>query len=114
MMKKLRNHSHITGKFRGAAHWSWNINLQLTKTVPIINHNLRGYDSHFIFCELKNLDVKIDVIPNRLEKYMAFILNKNLVFMDSMQFMTSTLEKLVRNLGDDDFEYLIFLVILTL
>ena len=45
---------------------------------------------------------------------MAFILNKNLVFMDSMQFMTSTLEKLVRNLGDDDFEYLIFLVILTL
>ena len=45
---------------------------------------------------------------------MAFILNKNLVFMDSMQFMNSTHEKLVRNLGDDDFEYLIFLVILTL
>ena len=35
-------------------------------------HNLRGYDSHLIFDELKNFDVKIDVIPNRLEKYMAF------------------------------------------
>ena len=46
--------------------------LQLTKKVPVIFHNLRGYDSHLIFYELKNFDVKIDVIPNRLEKYMAF------------------------------------------
>ena len=60
----------------------------------------------FIFYELKNFDVKIDVIPNRLEKYMAFILNKNLVFIDSMQFMNSNLEKLVKNLSDDDFKYL--------
>ena len=58
------------------------------------------------FYELKNFDVKIDVIPNRLEKYMAFILNKNLVFIDSMQFMNSNLEKLVKNLSDDDFKYL--------
>ena len=51
-------------------------------------------------------DVKIDVIPNRLEKYMAFILNKNLVFIDSMQFMNSSLKKLVTNLSDNDFKYL--------
>ena len=50
--------------------------------------------------------MKIDVVPNRLEKYMAFILNKDLVFIDSMQFMNSILEKLVKNLSDDDFEYL--------
>ena len=50
--------------------------------------------------------MKIDVIPNRLEKYMAFILNKNLVFIDSMQFMNSSLEKLVKNLTSDDFKYL--------
>ena len=50
--------------------------------------------------------MKIDVVPNRLEKYMAFILNKNLVFIDSMQFMNSILEKLVKNLSDDNFEYL--------
>ena len=70
--EKVRDHCHITGKFRGAAHWSCNINLQLTKKVPVIFHNLRGYDSHLIFCELNKFDVKIDVIPNRLEKYMAF------------------------------------------
>ena len=104
--KKVRDHYHITGKFRGAAHWSCNINLQLTKNVPVIFHNLRGYDSHLIFDELKNFDVKIDIIPNRLEKYMAFFLNKNLVFIDSMQFMNSSLEKLVKKLADNDFKYL--------
>ena len=39
-------------------------------------------------------------MPNRLEKYMAFILNKNLVFIDSVQFMNSSLEKLVNYLPD--------------
>ena len=82
----------MTAKFRGAAHWSWNINLQLTKKVPIIFHNLRGYDTHLVFENLKKFDVKIDVIPNGLKKYMAFILNKNLDFIDSMQIMNSSLE----------------------
>ena len=82
----------MTGKFRGAAHWSWNINLQLTKKVPIIFHNLRGYDTHLVFDDLKKFDVKIDVITNGLKKYMAFILNKNLDFIDSMQIMNSSLE----------------------
>ena len=94
--EKVRDHCHITEKFRGAAHWSYNINLQLTKKVPIIFHNLRGYDRHLICDELKNFDVEIDVIPNGLKKYMAFILNKNLVFIDNMQFMNSSLEKLVK------------------
>ena len=62
----------MTGKFRGAAHWSCNINLQLTKKVPVIFHSLKGYDSHLIFDELNKFDVKIDVIPNRLEKCMTF------------------------------------------
>ena len=70
--EKLIDHSHVTGIFRGAAHWSCNINLQLTKKVPIIFHNLRGYDSHLIFCELNKSDIKVSVIPNGLEKYMAF------------------------------------------
>ena len=70
--EKVRNHCHVTGKFRGATHGSCNINLQLTKKVPVIFHNLRGYDSHLIFNELDKFDVKIGVIPNGLEKYMAF------------------------------------------
>ena len=70
--EKVIDHCHVTGKFRGAAHRSCNINFQLTKKVPVIFHNLRGYDSHLIFCELDKFDVKISVIPNGLEKYMAF------------------------------------------
>ena len=104
--EKVRDHCHVTGRFRGAARWNCNINLQLTKKVPVMFHNLRGYDSHLIFDELNKFDVKIDVIPNRLEKYMAFFLNKNLVFIDSMQFMNSSLDKLVKNLSDNDFKYL--------
>ena len=81
---KVRDHCHVTGKFRGVAHWECNINLQSTKKIPVIFHNLRGYNSHLVFSELDKFDVNISVIPNGLEKYMAFILNKNLEFIDSM------------------------------
>ena len=64
--ENVRNHCHITGKFRGAAHWNCNINLQLTKNVTVIFHNLRFYDSHLIFNELEKNDVKIDVLPSGL------------------------------------------------
>ena len=70
--EKVRNHCHITGKFRGAAHWNCNINFQLTKKVPVIFHNLGGYDSRLIFSELDNFDVKISVIPNVLENTWHF------------------------------------------
>ena len=63
--------------------------------------NLRGCDRHLIFCKLKNFDVKIDAIPDRLKKYMAIFLNENLIFIDSMQFINSNLEKLVKNLSDN-------------
>ena len=70
--EKVRDHFHVTGKFRSAAHWDCNIIFQLTEKVHVILHNFRGYDSHLIFNELDKFDVKIDVIPNGLEKYMAF------------------------------------------
>ena len=98
--EKLRDHCHVTGKFRCAAHQDCNINFQLTKKVPVISHNLRGDESHLIFNEFDKFDVKISVIPNGLEKYIAFFLNKNLVFIDSMQIMNSSLDKLVKNLSD--------------
>ena len=55
--------------------------------------------------EISKFDVKVSVIPNGLEKYMAFTINKNLVFIDSMQFMNSSLDSLVNNLSDNDFKY---------
>ena len=53
--EQVRNHYHVTGKFRGASHWSCNINLKLTKRVPVILHNLRRYKSDLIFCKLNIL-----------------------------------------------------------
>ena len=74
--EKVRDHCHIIGRFRSAAHWSCNINLQLAKKFPIPKkvpvQNLRGYDSHLIFNGLSKFDVKIDVTPNGLEKCMTF------------------------------------------
>ena len=74
--------------------------------MPVVFHNLKGYDGHLIMKELSNFDISIDIIPCGLEKYMAFIVNRWLVFVDSMQFMNSSLEKLVDNLRDDDFKCL--------
>ena len=62
-----------------------------------------------IFHELDKFDVKVSTkeIPNELEKYMTFFFNKNFVFFDSMQFMNFSLDKLVKNLSDKNFKYLI-------
>ena len=103
---KVRDYCHITGKYRGSAHWSCNINLKISKKVPVIFHNFTGYDSHLIFKELNKLDCRVSVIPNGLEKYISFTLNENIVFIDSMLFLNSSLDKLVKNLSDKDFKYL--------
>ena len=56
--------------------------------------------------KIDNSDVEINVMPNGLEKYMTFISNKILIFVDSMQFMDSSLDLSVTNLTDNDFKYL--------
>ena len=58
------------------------VHLKLNKKVPAIFHNLKGYDNHLIINEIGKFNVKVDVIPNRLEKYMAVTININLVFID--------------------------------
>ena len=56
--------------------------------------------------EIGKFDVKVSVIPNRLENYMSFAINNNLVFIDSMHVMNSSLNSLDKNLSDNDFKYL--------
>ena len=68
----------------------------MTKTFPVIFHNLKSYDSQLIMLENGKFDVKISVIPNGLEKYTAFTINNNSVFIDSMQCKYSSLDALVR------------------
>ena len=95
---KVRDHCHIFGKYRRSGHWKCNINLKISKRVPVIFRNLRGYDSNLIFNELSKFIVKISVIPNGLEKYMK---NTTLLL-----FMNSSLDKLVKNLSSEEFKYL--------
>ena len=104
--EKVGDHCQVTGRYRNAAHFSCNANLKSSKTTPAIFHNLRGYDSHLIIKEVSKFDVKVRVIPNGLEKYMDFTINKYLVLIDSMQFMNLSLDSLVKNLSDNDFKYL--------
>ena len=77
----------------------------MTKTFPVIFHNLKSYDSQLIMLENGKFDVKISVIPNGLEKHMAFTINSNSVFIDRMQCKYSSLDALVKNLSDNDFKH---------
>ena len=61
---EVRDHDHLTREYRASAHWSCNINLKLTKKVPSIFQDLRGYDSHLILQETHKFDVKVSVAPN--------------------------------------------------
>ena len=112
---RVRDHCHITGKFRGSAHQECNLKLRINPKeikIPVIFHNLRGYDSHFIMQEIgvivkkhtyknkkgEEKQMNINAIPNNMEKYMAFMLGNHLTFIDSFQFMSSSLENLVKNM----------------
>ena len=119
---RVRDHCHITGKFRGSAHQECNLKLRIKPEnlkIPVIFHNLCGYDSHFIMQQIGEIakkhaytnkkgekqDLNINAIPNNMEKYMAFMLGNHLMFIDSFQFMSSSLDKLVSNLPKDDLRY---------
>ena len=47
-MRKVKNHCHFTGKYRGAAHSKCNLNYKLVKEIPVLFHNGSVYDYHFI------------------------------------------------------------------
>ena len=119
---RVRDHCHITGKYRGSAHQECNLKLKIKPDnikIPVIFHNLRGYDSHFIMQEIgeivkkhtyknkkgEEIQMNINCIPNNMEKYMAFMLGNHLIVLDSFQFMSSSLDKLVSNLPNEAFKY---------
>ena len=119
---RVRDHCHITGQYRGSAHQECNLKLRVCPEeikIPVVFHNLRGYDSHFIMQEIgaivknhayinkkgEKKQMNINAIPNNMEKYMAFMLGNHLTFIDSFQFMSSSLEKLVSNLPRKALKY---------
>ena len=96
---RVRDHCHITGVFRGAAHPTCNIQYKLPKKIPVVLHNLKNYDGHIIMQGMKRVGKeKIKCIPNNMEKYITFSIGKHLIFLDSFQFLSSSLDTLVNNL----------------
>ena len=116
--KRVRDHDHVSGLFRGAAHSNCNLQYRLLKkmnkddeksfVIPVVFHNLRGYDSHHIMENIGKFQRQTHVIANTMEKYIGFTFG-NLRFIDSLQFMGTSLEKLVGNLaqeGKDKFHHM--------
>jgi len=68
---KFRDHCHISGKYRGAAHCLCNFLFQQKLQVPVITHNFRGYDSHFIIKGFDKFGTEFNVIPTNSEKYLS-------------------------------------------
>ena len=102
---KVRDHDHLTGIYRGAACNSCNINYKLPSFIPVILHNLSGYDSHFIIPELGRDDGAIDVLATTTEKFISFskkVDKIKLRFLDSYRFMPSSLLKLSENLKREE------------
>ena len=120
--KPIMDHCRITGKYMGSAHDACCSKLRMNPDkirVPVIFHNLRGYDSHLTMQQIGKIakdksyvdkngerkNLKINAIPNNMERYMAFMLGNNLTFVDSFQFMSSSLDKLDSNMRKEDLKY---------
>ena len=97
---KVRDHCHFTGKFRGAAHNVCNLKFRVVKKIPVFFHNLAGYDSHLIFKSLNQVEgiSEPKVIAKAMENFITFSIDE-LNFKDSLNFLSSSLEKLTTNLA---------------
>ena len=121
--EKVKDHCHYTGRFRGAAHNSCNLKYKKPKFIPVVFHNLSGYDSHLFIKNLGYTAGNIDCIPNNEEKYISFTksivtgsytnkegktkpIKHKIRFIDSFNFMSTSLDSLVNNLPDDAFNNL--------
>ena len=117
---KVRDHCHFTGKYRGAAHNKCNLECRKPKVLPVIFHNLQGYDAHLFIKQLAKLEGKLDCIPSTEEKYISFSkhikvgefkdvggnvfpVTFEIRFIDSFKFLQTSLANLVSNLSPNDF-----------
>ena len=99
---RIRDHCHVTGKYRGAAHNACNLNMKQRERIPVFFQNFRGYDAHLIMEAIGKIKhKKISCILQNHEKYISFSMGK-LEFIETFQFLSTSLEKLVINLTERD------------
>ena len=113
----VRDHYHYTRKYRGATHRKCNLWYAIPHYIPVVFHNLSGYDAHLFIRELRKKfnSGSIGVIAKNKEKYISCDVNvtideyetplgkkkpitRRLRFIDSVRFMSSSLDSLSRNL----------------
>ena len=114
--RRVRDHCHYNGLYRGAAHSSCNLQYKIPNYIPVVFHNLAGYDAHLFIRELSKYTTGMGVIAKNMEDYISFSIkvkvNKyidkggnertkemELRFIDSIKFMSSSLDSLVNNLA---------------
>ena len=116
---KVKDHNHLSGKYRGPAHRSCNLKIRYPSYIPVFMHNLSNYDAHLFVRELSKCPRKLNVIPETAEKYIfiskslkvgeyfnkklekTMPINRELRFLDSFRFLPSSLDKLASNLTSD-------------
>ena len=101
---KVRDHCHLTGKYRGPAHSKCNINVTQKQSnfIPFIFHSFSNYDCHMFFrklIDMKNDKIKFNIVPKTNEEYIS-VSYGCIKFIDSYRFLSSSLDSLVKNLKD--------------
>ena len=87
-------------RYRGAAHSSCNLEYQDAHHIPVIFHNLTGYDAHLFIKQLvTKFRGQLSVIPQNKERYISFTKRVegtfiSLSFIDSFKFLNESHEKL--------------------
>ena len=117
---RVRDHCHLCGKIKGAAHEVCNLKYKISKFFPAVCHKLSGYYSHLLFKIFGNSKEDISCIQNNGENYISFTkqvivdkfvtekekkvnVKRELRFIDSLRFMASSLDKLSSNLKINQF-----------
>ena len=110
---KVRDHCHFTGKYRGAAHNQCNLNCRKPLILPVVFHNLQGYDSHLFIKQLAKVSGDLSCIPstevgeyNSRKKGVTLQIKFEIRFIDSFKFLQTSLANLVSNLQPIDFKNL--------
>ena len=111
-MRKVRDHCHYTGKYRGAAHSKCNLNYKIVKEIPVLFHNGSIYDYHFIIKYLaREFEGNLGCLGENTEKYISFTVPFKKVINDkeikyririshSCRFMQDSLSNLADNLSE--------------